>query len=475
MVVTANPHASRAGLAMLRMGGNALDAAVAAAFVLGVTEPQSSGLGGSGFLLYYRAADRRLLAFEGRETAPMDLPSDIFLGADGEPLNWREASTGAMAVGVPGWLKMAKLAHAELGKAAWHSLLQPAVSLAKEGFLISPRLHKLLRRHPRLGRQSPQLGFFDEDGDPLPIAAVFQNPSLAATLQTIAAEGDGQFYQGAIAEQIAATIKKNGGVMGRADLSAYRAHRLEPLCGDHRGYEVCSIGLPTSGGFTILRILQLSQKQSRQEGKIELPLSLIGPFLKGYEERKKLGDSMPRGGQPPSTTHISVVDSEGNIASMTASIGPAFGSMLEVGGFLLNGEMTDFAFDGAGPNRIRGGARPLSSQAPLIVFADGDPKLVMGSAGGLNIISYLARVLVEMIDLKKSGEAAVAAGNFSAYEGKLTVEVGSERSLVGVRRQFPQLRVRHRPMTSGISLIVISNGDKIGVPDPRREGLALGY
>ena len=468
MVVTANRHGSYAARAVLRAGGNALDAALAAAFSLGVSEPQSSGLGGSGFLLYYRAADDGLFAFAGRETAPAALPPKIFLDAEGEPQGFREASTGGLAVGVPGWLKMAELAHTEFGRLDWQSLLQPAIALARLGFLVSPRLHKLLGGNRRLATLAPQLGFFDADGEPLPIAAHFTNPALAKTLETIAAEGSHPLHYGGIAEQVVTAVAAGGGVMTLADLSSYEASRLPPLCGDYRSrYEVCSLGLPTSGGITILRILRsLESRELNDEGKATS--ALLEAFVRAYDERRDLGDSMEK---PPSTTHISVVDGEGNIATMTASIGPAFGSLLAAAGFLLNGEMTDFAFGGEGPNRIRGGARPLSSQAPLIVFAEGSPRLVMGSAGGLNIIAYLARVLVEIVDLGKTPAAAVAAGNFSAFGGKITMEAGAERELT---EEFPQLSLQRKPMTSGISLISIRGDEKIGVADPRREGLPLG-
>lgn len=466
MVVTANRHGSYAAQAVLRLGGNALDATLAAAFALGVSEPQSSGLGGSGFLLYYDAAARRLFAFEGRETAPAAIAADVFLDADGEPLPFRRASIGGSAVGVPGWLKMAELAHAEAGRLDWQSLLQPSIALARRGFLLSPRLHRLLRGNPQLAEFAPQLGLFS-GGEPLPIGSRFTNPQLANTLETIAAYGSRPFYHGELAAQIAAGVQDGGGAMTRADLAAYRAREQAALCGGYRGrYEVCSLGLPTSGGITILRILRLLEDEELG-GDPEAATALVTAFIKAYEERRRLGDSMAA----ENTTHISVVDGFGNAASMTASIGPAFGSMLAVGGFLLNGEMTDFAFVGDGPNRIRGGARPLSSQSPLMVFEDGSLKLVVGSAGGLNIIAYLARVLVEVLDLDKSAAAAVGNGNFSAFGGKLTVESGRGRDWLG--GEFPQLSMADKPMTSGISLIMIDD-EKIGVADPRREGLPLG-
>ena len=490
MVVTANPKGSQAGEAVLQSGGNALDAALAAAFALNVVEPQSSGIGGSGFLLYYDGAN--LYAFEGRETAPAALPIDAFLDENRQPLGFRQASNGGLAVGVPGFLKMAKQAHKAFGSLEWHTLFQPAIALARDGFEASPRFRASIARTLDIAEYSPQLGLVQADGSP--VAGIYKNPALAQTFTTIAADGIGDFYYGDIAANITRAVKANGGVMTLADLRQYQSGQPEVLCGEFLRYDVCGMGLPTGGTMGVLRTLELLQLQATDNklGDIptnnQIPARVATALAEMYEERTQWGNS-------PNTTHIAVVDSQGRIASLTASVGPAFGSLVASDGFILNGEMTDFNFKGIGANRIKAGAKPLSSQSPLIVFeASGKPVAVAGSAGGANIISYLVRVLVETLALGIHPAETVANPNYTARPSdteNAPVKAYVEKGFEGLANSFSKIELRQSskfevknsskfevqqtPMTSGISLITrTADGNWLGVADPRREGIPLG-
>lgn len=482
MVAAAHPDASRAGMAVLEAGGSAVDAAVAMAVTLSLVEPQSSGIGGGGFMLYWDAASRRLHGYDGRETAPAAATADQFLDRDGQPLAFRRAVIGGLSVGVPGELRMLELAHRAHGKLPWRELFAPAIALAEGGFVVSPRLHQLLAQRPSLSQIAPARDyFFRPDGSPKPVGTRLVNSAYAATLRAIAAAGASAFYEGPIAEEVVATVRgapRNPGRLTAADLKGYRAVEREPVCLPHRGVRICAVP-PPSGGTTVLQILGLLERFEPGEAEpsavstlhllceasrlayadrdwyladpafVDVPLeALLDPAYlarrsRGIEPRRTMGQARPgRFEGPtvgrlapdaslelPSTSHFVAVDEAGNAVSMTASIESAFGSHLMVRGFLLNNELTDFSFVPSRhgkpvANRVEPGKRPRSSMSPVIVL-DGEGErfvLALGSPGGSRIPAYVAQVLWSVLDFGRPLQEAISAPHVVNRNGRTEVE-----------------------------------------------------
>ena len=405
MVAAANPLAVEAGYAILREGGNAVDAAVAVQMMLNLVEPQSSGVGGGAFMLFHNGHNATLTAYDGRETAPAAARPDRFLGADGKPLEFYEAVVGGKSVGVPGTLRMLELAHRQYGKLPWAKLFEPAIALAERGFPVSPRLHSLIAADAYLAKQDrARAYFFNTDGSPLAVGQTLRNPAFASTLKRIAAEGTGAFYKGAIAADIVETVRghaANPGDMTEADLSSYKVKVREAVCGRYRLYRVCGMPPPSSGGIAVLQILGvlepfdlraigpeslISVHLFSEAGRLAYadrdqyladpdfvrpPPGLTDPaYIHARSALIRLDASMDRAkpGSPepisvarkkaarvefgagaalefPSTSHLSIVDRYGNAVAMTTTIESAFGSRLMTrSGFLLNNELTDFSF-----------------------------------------------------------------------------------------------------------------------------------
>ena len=535
MIAAANPHAARAGLEILRAGGGAIDAAIAAQMVLNLVEPQSSGIGGGGFLLYYDAARGETVAFDGRETAPAAATPALFLDDQGRPLGFFDAVIGGRSVGVPGVLAMLEKAHARYGRLPWARLFAPAIALAEKGFPISPRLNELIGKAPGLDRFAATRAYFlTPDGAPKPVGTRLRNPALAETLRLIAAEGSAPFYRGAIAADIVAAVRGaagNPGGMTRADLAAYRARALPPVCAPYRAWRVCGMGLPSSGGITTLQILGLIEGfdlAALAPGSVEavhliaeasrlafadrgryladdafVRVPVAGLLDRGYlaaraalidPARAMTGPAAP--GAPPesagldlapgdaalgrSTTHLSVIDGEGNAVSFTSSIESAFGSRLMVRGFLLNNQLTDFSFrpeiDGAPvANRVEPGKRPRSSMAPTLVFdRSGGLVLAIGSPGGSRIIGYVTEALVAFLDWGLDVRAAVALPHFVNRNGATDLEAGTPLVAIADALEARGHEVRIRPLNSGLHGIAVRGGGLEGGADPRREGVALG-
>lgn len=535
MIAAANPHAAEAGLEILRAGGSAVDAAIAAQMVLGLVEPQSSGIGGGAFLLHYRADGRLVEAYDGRETAPAAATGDMFLGPDGKPRKFYDAVVGGLSVGVPGIVRMLELAHRDHGRLPWADLFASAIRLAEQGFAISPRLHYLVDRDKmRLTSFFPASSYFyNADGDALPVGTLLRNPAYAEVLKEIAANGADVFYEGRIAEDIVATVREaalNPGRMTIADMKGYRTVKREPVCSAYRGYRVCGMPPPSSGGVTVAQILGILESfdlAAAGSGSAEaahliaeagrlafadrnqyladtdfVPAPLKGLMDPGYlAERAKLispGKSMGKAsaGEPPrdhgalapmtddferlSTTHLSVVDDAGNAVSMTSSVENAFGSRLMTHGFLLNNQLTDFSFlperDGVPiANRVEPGKRPRSSMAPTIV-TDSDGRLMMavGSPGGSRIIGYVAKTLVGVIDWKLGMQAAIDLPHVVNRNGRTELE--ADTSLAGLAPALEALghEVRVGSLNSGLHGILLAPHGLDGGADPRREGVALG-
>jgi gamma-glutamyltranspeptidase/glutathione hydrolase len=534
MISAANPFAARAGLDMLRAGGSAVDAAIAAQMVLNLVEPQSSGIGGGAFMLVHDAGKGGVSAYDGRETAPAEATADLFLDATGQPLKFYDAVIGGRSVGVPGLLSMLELAHRKHGRLPWARLFEPAIALAEMGFPISPRLHDLIAHTRGLdGTPATRAYFYTVEGAPKPVGSRLTNPVFADTLRTIAAGGAEPFYRDAIAADIVAAVRGatgNPGHLTLEDMAGYAARRLDSVCGSYRRWRVCGMGPPSSGGITTLQILgileafDLSGLAPGSPQAVHLiseasrlayadrarfladdtfvPVPVRGLLDRGYLARRageidpsrSMGEA--RAGAPasnsgmrfgpnvdieqPSTTHLSVVDDDGMAVSMTSSIESAFGSRLMVRGFLLNNQLTDFSFrpvvDGVPvANRVEPGKRPRSSMAPTLVFDDdGGLVLVVGSPGGSRIIGYVVQALVAMLDWGLDAQRALALPHHVNRNGPVDIEAGT--ALVAIESDLVERghEVRRVKLTSGLHAIAVTKEGLMGGADPRREGVAVG-
>lgn len=553
MAVTAHPLASRAAFDVLAAGGSAVDAAIAAQMVLTLVEPQSSGIGGGGFLLHYDARERSVRAYDGRETAPAAADANLFVGGDGAPLAFFEAAVGGRSVGVPGLVRMLELAHAHHGRLPWAQLFDPAIRLAREGFEIGPRLHRLLERDRWL-RNDPAAAalYYDAQGHAWAVGHRLRNPALADTLARIAAGGSLALHAGPVARDIVDTVRahpRNPGSLGERDLAFYRAFERTPLCTAHRRYRICGMPPPSSGAIAIAQMLAYwravppGTRLLSPDGHLDadgshrfteaarlafadrdryvadtdfvalpgqrpgepvstLPGTLLDPAylaarasLIGTRSMVQASPGAPAGARDDAasgwspelaaTTHMSIVDAHGNAVSMTSSIENAFGSRVLVRGFLLNNQLTDFSFaptrDGRPvANRVQPGKRPRSSMSPTIVLdrATGALVLAIGSPGGPSIVSYVARVLVEVLDDGIGLQRAVSSPNLGSRNGPTELERGRVEPALGAALAARGHPVEYVDMTSGLHGIARHCGQRgcwleAGV-DPRREGLALG-
>ncbi|BDI19637.1 gamma-glutamyltranspeptidase [Nostoc cf. commune SO-36] len=533
VVVAANPLASAAGRDVLRRGGSAIDAAIAVQMVLTLVEPQSSGIGGGAFLVYYDAKTKKLLTYDGRETAPAAAKPDRFLDANGKPLQFYDAVVGGKSVGVPGVVRMLELAHKKYGKLPWSQLFQGAIQLSEQGFPLSPRLYTLLSKDLYLSRNEPAKSYFYQpDGTPKPIGTRLVNQPLAEVLRQIAKGGANAFYQGNIAQDIVAKVRQAAvpGDLTTTDLVQYQAKVREPVCGAYRIYKVCGMGPPSSGGLTVLQILGILQQFNlaalkpasleavhlfSEAGRlayadrnlyiadtdfVPVPVKeLINPNylrLRAAKINPERSMGQAQAGNPllqqasrwgkdqskdlPSTTHVSIVDAAGNAISMTSSIEDAFGSRLMVRGFLLNNQLTDFSFLPTSEgkpvaNRIEAKKRPRSSMAPMMVF-DRNGKLVMvvGSAGGAQIINYVAKAIVGHLDWGLDIQRSLALPNFGSRNGPTELEADTDVANLKPALEAKGHTVSVIQLTSGSTGIVLTNQGLVSGADPRREGAPLG-
>ena len=534
MVASANPYASEAGAEILRAGGSATDAAIAVQAVLSLVEPESSGLAGGAFMLHHDATTGRLDSYDGREAAPLAVTPGLFLGDDGNPLPLLEAMIGGSSVGTPGVVKMMWLAHQEHGRLDWASLFTPAIRLAEEGFAVAPKLAQAIARDPVLMKMPVAQDYFyrlDADGTRVPAAVgdILKNPAYADTLRHIAAEGWRGFYEGPVAEEIVATVQNapmRPGRLSMEDMALYEAKKREPICAPYRGYKVCSMPPPTSGGLTSLQILGIlshydlkgmepmtltsvhfiaeamklafadRDKYIGDPDFIPVPVeAMLDPaYLKARSE--ELDASISRGkaepgnlkderamnwglNQPvdvPSTSHFSIIDAEGNAVSMTTSVEGPFGSHLMSGGMMLNNQLTDFSFlpnvDGNPvANAVAPGKRPRSSMTPVIVYDEnGDLYAVLGSPGGSRIIAYVTQTLIALLDWELDMKRAISLPRFVDRNGPLELEAGT--ALEEMRPQLEQLghKVETRELMSGLHGIRVTAEGLDGAADPRRDG-----
>jgi gamma-glutamyltranspeptidase/glutathione hydrolase len=542
LVVSANPYASEAGRRILRAGGSAVDAAIAVQLVLSLVEPQSSGVGGGAFMLVYDAsspgAAGEITAYEGRETAPAAATPDMFLNANGRAESFSNVGVGGLSVGVPGAMLMLESAHKEHGRLPWADLFAPAIELAENGFEVSPRLFGLLNGFKRFARGDDfRRYFYDAAGEPRPVGSKLANPEYAAALRQLAAQGAAVMYTGELAAAIAAKVQNNNVRPGRMtveDLASYRPHVSAPLCTAYRQWRVCGPQLPSSGGVTTQQVLGMLSNVELPDLHAD-PVHAIHVFAEANRlafadrnlylgdpsfdqapetallDRQYLrsraalidpakalpvvepGDPLPAaawdyapgsGEERPSTSHFSIVDRFGDAVAMTTSVQGAFGSQLMVGGFILNNELTDFAYvpeeDGRPvANRIEGGKRPLSSMAPTMVIDDrGRLRLLVGSPGGKRISGFVAQAVIGALDWKLDAQQAVAAPHFLAEEGPIELEEGTSITSRAAALKALGHTVAVQNLNSGLHAIAIdytSDGKVLlGGVDPRREGTALG-
>jgi len=533
MIATANPLATEAGYDILQQGGSAVDAAITAQMVLGLTEPQSSGIGGGALLLLHDGT--QVVAFDGRETAPAAATPDRFLNTQGKPLAWRDAVIGGRSIGVPGVLKMLDMAHKQYGKLPWATLFQSAIRLAEEGFPISRRLHLLLASEQYLRHVEPSRSYFYQaDGTPKAIGTRLRNPDYAHVLELIATQGAEAFYRGQLVEDMVQAVRQHPtrpGDLTAADFAAYEAKQRQPLQSTYRGYTVYGMPPPSAGGIAVLQILGILEPFALQHYR---PLAVDSVHLIAEAERlayadraryaadsdfvdvpvaglldrhylvarsqlistmQSLGIAQP--GEPhhtlatqfgddralelPSTSHISIVDSQGHALAMTTSIEAAFGSRIMVNGYLLNNQLTDFSFmptEQGKPvaNCIAAHKRPRSAMAPTLVFnQQGQFTMAVGAPGGSAIINYVAQTLIAMLDWHLDPQQAVSLPHYGSRNGPTELEQGRHLEAL-----VPQLEARGHTVTlidmpSGLSAILKTEHGYAGGADPRREGAVQGY
>ncbi|SDY06913.1 gamma-glutamyltransferase [Citreimonas salinaria] len=531
MVAAANPLAVEAGAEVLRAGGTAADAMVAVQSVLGLVEPQSSGLGGGAFLVWYDSETGEVTTLDGRETAPLEATPTYFQDENGEPLSFWDAVVGGRSVGTPGTPALMEEAHARWGDQDWAGLFDRAIALAEDGFTVSPRLAGLVAEEPedRLPRFEATAEYFYPNGEPLQAGDTLTNQAYADVLRAIAQDGAAAFYSGPIAQAIVDVVRLNGGLLTIEDFATYDVIQRDAVCVPYRAAEVCGMGPPSSGALTVGQTLGMlngfdlasmgpdspeawtligdsSRLAFADRGRymadsdyVPMPtkglvaedylatraemldpnraLESVEPGEPAWDHAMLLGDDVSL--ELPSTSHISIVDGDGNALSMTTTIENGFGSRLFVQGFLLNNELTDFSFatheDGRPiANRVEPGKRPRSSMAPTIVMHDGEPLLVIGSPGGSRIIGYVTQGIVNYLDWGMNPQEAVAAPHLVNRFGTFDIEQGTAATELEGALQEAGFETEIRNLTSGLHAIAIEDGQLVGGADPRREGIALG-
>lgn len=532
MVTAANPHAVAAGTEMLRRGGHAVDAAIAAHAVLGLVEPQSSGIGGGAFMLVYQRDTDSLVFHDGRETAPAGVTADMFMRGD-QVMGYIEAWQSGIAIGVPGAIALYEDTHKKYGKLPWAELFKPAITLATNGFEVSPRMAGFLPRIGEMGRLDEDPGsaaYFYPEGKPLQVGHLLKNPEYAATLGKIAKDGKEAFYSGQIASAMvaAARAEPNPGTLSLEDIANYRTVERSAVCGPFRDIRICGTTPPSSAAAQIMMMgmyEHLTTDLSKRDEKIaafvdaqrlayadrdhffgdpdaiDIPLEeMLSPaYLKHRAENPFAPGETPMHGDPagfagdkellslwsadttaevPGTSHLSIIDAQGNAVSMTATVEAPFGSSRWVAGFLLNNQMTDFAKEylpGSEPqaNAIAPGKRPRSSMSPTIVFdRQGELLMVTGSPGGNNIPAYVFKSLAAVFDWGMTPSQAVAFPNIIARGENVRVEVNvppGQEIADDLKSRGYNVQQRNGE-NSGLHMILVTEKTLVGAADPRREG-----
>ena len=535
MVAAATSYAAEAGASIIKAGGNAVDAAVAVELVLSMTEPQSSGVGGGGFMLFWDQAGKQMHMYDGREKAPAAAIEKRFFRPDGQLMGRIEAIVGGKSVGVPGVMRMLELAHRKNGKLPWARLFEPAIKIADEGFPMGARLNYILNNDTYLPLWEPTKSFFyGADGKAKPVGTLMKNPAFAVVLRRMAAEGTSALYTGQIAADVVQTVTtaaRNASDMTVADMAAYEAKERDPICGHYRGKKVCTIAPPSSGGISVLQTLGMLERFDMaamgpesvaaynaiaEAGRLALAdramyvadpdffpvpvkeliadsyiagrAKLIDPKARMKDApageltlRKAMNLYAAESPEIPATTHFSIVDKQGNAVAMTATIESGFGSKLMSNGFMLNNELTDFSYDDIAQgrtvaNRVQGSKRPRSAMSPTLIFdKDGKLEIVIGSPGGPAIPAYVAKTIVALVDWKLPPAEAVGTANIVTGGDALNLEAGT--FLEKQAGAFTALghTVRIDSSGSGLHAIrIMPDGTLMGGADPRREGAVKG-
>ncbi|MBS0547192.1 MAG: gamma-glutamyltransferase [Proteobacteria bacterium] len=521
MVAAAHPLAVEAGLEVLARGGTAVDAAVAVQMMLGVVEPQASGIGGGGFLLYFDGATRAITVYDGREAAPAGATPTMFLGADGKPLPFRQAVASGKSVGVPGTVALLERAHKEHGTLAWNSLFATSIDAARHGFPVSSRLAAWLDQVKAFaGEPAARATFFDADGAPKKQGDTVVNAALADTMQRVADKGATVLREGPLAEEMVRRVQAHArpGTLSLADLAGYRVIKREALCGPYRIWTICGMGPPSSGGLAILQALallepfELSRDQPNDLRSVHLiaeasrlvfadrahyvadpafvPVPVEKLLAPAYlaERRTLISPDRSMGVQgavPPGyvehgTSHMTIVDRQGNAVSFTTTIESPFGSLMMVGGFILNNELTDFSAvaerDGRPvANRVEPGKRPRSSMSPTFVLnKDRELVLAVGSAGGQRIIGDTLQALIGMLDWNLSAQAALDLPRVLNMNGPTELEEKGDLPALAERLRALGHQVQVRRHEGGLTAIRREGDGWGGGADPRRDGVAKG-
>ncbi|CAM3123996.1 gamma-glutamyltransferase [Vibrio mytili] len=534
MVTAANPLATQAGANVLAQGGNAIDAMVTVQLMLGLVEPQSSGIGGGAFLVYWNDETQKLTTYDGRETAPLAATPTLFLDENSQPLQFYDAVVGGRSVATPGTVKLLWDTHQKYGKLDWKKIIQPIITQAEQGFKVSPRLASLIETDAeRLSRfPATKAYFFNSDGSPKSEGTLLKNPEYAQTLSAIAKQGAQAFYHGDIAKDIIETVQTapgNPGVLAQPDFDTYQIKQRDPVCAAYQSYDICGMGPPSSGALTIGQILALTEQYDLKgwgansikswqvladasllafadRGKYMadqdyVPMPTEGLLDKDYlKQRAKLiqvGKALNKveAGNPPwshamnlsmdesielpSTSHFNIVDKQGNVVSMTTTIENAFGSRLMVRGFLLNNELTDFSFrthiNGTPiANRLEPGKRPRSSMAPTIMMKDKKPYMAIGSPGGSRIIGYVAQTIIAHTQWDMNIQQAINQPRLLNRFGTLDIEKGTSAINLQPEMEKMGFTTEIRDLNSGLHAIRITPDGLEGAADPRREGIAIG-
>ncbi|HUG46488.1 MAG TPA: gamma-glutamyltransferase family protein, partial [Sphingomicrobium sp.] len=518
------------GAEMLRHGGSAADAALATIVALTVVEPQSSGIGGGAFLVYSDEGAAPV-TYDGREMAPMAAGPYWFF-RDGNPMETSGAKPGGKSVGVPGNLGLMALAHRDQGRLPWAELFRPGIRLARNGFSLTPRLHRFLIRNKKTGALSDQgrALFYDAAGNPLPVGTIIRNPELAAFLEQLAAQGPDAFYVGPNAQAIVTTVngaRENPSQMALGDLASYEAKQRPAVCGEYRRHRICGMGPPASGGTTVFAIVKQLERfdlaalgpQSptawhllaesmrlafADRGRyladpdfVPVPVAgLVDPaylasrsaLIAPDRTLAKVAAGVPPGApmvapgfQPAEegTSHFVVVDRWGDVASITSTIEGLFGSGLVVNGYYLNNELTDFSFvpvrDGVPvANRVEPGKRPRSSMSPTIVYGpDGRVRLAVGAGGGANIIAQVARAIIGVIDWNLTAQQALELPVLFAPGDTVEIEEGSALEVMAPQLRALGHKVQSRELPIKGNAIEWRDGRWVGAADTRTEGVVV--
>lgn len=527
IVASAHPLATKIGYDIIENGGNAIDAMVAVQMALGLVEPQSSGLGGGAFLLYYDANTKQLRSFDGRETAPEKAPENLFMADEKNTMAFFDAVVGGRSVGTPGTPKLLWEVHQKLGKTPWPSLLSPTIDLATRGFKVSNRLSNAVKRDEKhLKSDLITYSYFFPQRKAIEAGQILKNPAYANTLTRLAQLGGDYFYSDTFSRNIINKVTRsaNPGYLSQTDFEKYTVIERKPVCSKYHNYTLCGMGPPSSGAISVnqtlgilnnfdLRTLGPKNHQSwhllseasrlafadrgaylADPDFIDIPKGLLDQSYLAqraslinidkaaveYEAGKPTQPFKPTPSpEQDSTSHFVIVDKAGNIVSMTSTIENGFGSRLMVNGFLLNNELTDFSFsprknDQLVANRVQGGKRPRSSMAPTIVFKDDKPVLALGSPGGSRIIPYVAKTLVALLDWDMDIHHAISLPHIINRFG--TMDLEENTSAIALKKKFENMgyTTAVRDLNSGLHGVVIGENSMTGAADPRREGLVLG-